>query len=307
MLSLEAQRFLDRLKRRKGKAMSEQTPQEARAYVAAQFKLTHKKPSDHLKVTDIVLRHHDIETPLRFYRPHAQELPALILYFHGGGFVAGNCDYVDSLCQKLADLTQALVISVDYHLAPEYPFPFGVHEGFNVLKTLVVHHQEYRFDPAKITLMGDSAGANFAAVITNMAFKEIPLYAQVLLYPTTDFAGDYPSLHEFSEGYFLSKADTDWAKRHYLADPHQAKDPLASPIFAGSLQGLPKTLIITAETDPLRDEGRAYAQHLITFGNEVHYHEYAGMIHCFVTFIDVFPQGGGVALQEVKNFLAFRE
>ncbi len=317
MLHPEAERFLDRMKRRKGKSMAEQTPQEARAYVAAQAKIGQKKPQDHLKVTDVILMHHpfkeqkiedrrqdtEVHTPLRFYRPAEVRTPALILYFHGGGFVAGNCDYVDSLCQKLAERNGALVISVDYHLAPEHPFPFAIYEGLSVLKTLMQHHQEYRFNPKQVILMGDSAGANIAAVITNLSFKEISLHAQVLLYPTTDFHGKYTSLNTFNKDYFLSKADTEWAKHYYLQDLKQAKNPVASPIFAKDLQGLPKTLIITAECDPLRDEGRAYAEHLISFGNEVHYHEYQGMIHCFVTFIDFFPKGGGQALAEIKAFL----
>ncbi len=312
MLAPEAQKFLDRLKRRKAKSMSEQTPLEARAYVAAQAKLGHKKHFADLKVTDIILTHHpaelklpEVNTPLRFYRPNASDRPALILYFHGGGFVAGNADYVDSLCQHLAEWSQALVISVDYHLAPEYRFPFAIYEGLSVLKTLFAHAHEYRFNRDQVTLMGDSAGGNLAAVITRLAVKEhnIPLYAQVLLYPDSNFMGDYPSHHQFASGYFLSRKDSQWAEKHYLGEMAHAKDPRASPLLAKDLLGLPKTLIITAQCDPLRDEGRAYAARLIEFGNEVYYHEYAGMIHCFITFFDFFPENAGKALTEVCNFL----
>src|ERR1700677_5021400 len=162
MLGAEAQKFLDRLNRHKAKPMADQTAQEARAYVAAQAKLGQKKHCQHLKVTDIILTHHladlenqEVHTPLRFYRPHDEPAPALILYFHGGGFVAGNADYVDSLCQHLAAESQALVISVEYQLAPEHPFPFPVFEGLGVLKTLFAHSEAYRFDPQKISLMGD--------------------------------------------------------------------------------------------------------------------------------------------------------
>ncbi len=312
MLAGEAQKFIDRLNRHRPKSLSEQTPQEARAYVAAQAKLGHKKHFPDLKITDIIVTHHpeklekvEVHTPLRFYRPvEGQKLP-LILYFHGGGFVAGNLDYVDSLCQHLSVESGALVVSVDYHLAPEYPFPFPVWEGSSLLQTLFLHADAYRFDPTKICIMGDSAGANLAAVITHQNRKDIPISAQVLLYPVTDFSGDYPSHTLFHENYFLSKDNMDWSRQHYLQDLSHVKDPLASPLWDQDIAELPKTLVITAECDPLRDEGRAYAAHLIQAGNEVYCHEYSGMIHCFVTFYDFFPLNAGKALREVCNFLKF--
>ncbi len=288
MLHSNSQKFLERLKRYRAKTLAEMTPAEARVYVAGQSKLSHKKPSCAIKVTDIILTHEETHTPLRFYRPLEGEDPPLILYFHGGGFVTGDLNYSDQLCQRLCEHLQALVVNVDYHLAPEYPFPFAVQEGLHILKTLLAHPHEYRFDATHVTLMGDSAGANIAAVITNLARESV--HALVLLYPVTDFAGSHASQTEFGEGFFLTKANTDWARGHYLQDLDKAKDPLASPLLDMHLKGLPKTLIIAAECDPLRDEARAYAKHLIGFGNEVHYVEFKGMVHCFATLVDFFPE-----------------
>lgn len=309
MLAPEAQKFLDRLKRTRAKPMNEMTALEAREYVAAQAKLTRKNHPYSIKVTDVVLTHHPenlneaVHTPLRFYRPNEEGIPALILYFHGGGFTAGNCDYVDPFCHRLAKVTGALVISVDYHLAPEYPFPFAIFEGLSVLEMLLQHSDSYRFDKKAVTLMGDSAGANLAAVISNQIAEKAQLHSQILLYPVTDFAREYESHHTYQEGYFLTKASMDWSRQHYLQDLTKANDPLASPIFATGLEALPRTLIVTAQHDPLRDEGRAYAQHLIRFGVEVYYHEYAGMIHCFATFVDFFAQTSTRLMGEASLFI----
>lgn len=313
MLAPVAQKFLERLKRSRAKPLNEQSYIEARTYVAAQAKLNHKKAGVDLKITDVILRHFPvdaeagaIETALRFYRPvssPASPLPPLIVYFHGGGFVTGNCDYTDLLCQQTALQSHSLVISVEYHLAPEYPFPFAIEEGASIIKTLFLHHEAYRFQQDSISLMGDSAGANIAAVITNQLKDTMALYAQILLYPVVDFAGQYPSHKEFGQNYFLTKKMMDWSRQLYLQDLSQVENPLASPILADNLTHLPKTLIITAGCDPLRDEGRAYAKRLIASGNAVSYFEYKGMIHCFMTFFNLFPGYSDKALQEVCKFL----
>lgn len=314
MLVSEAHTFLERLKRHKAKSMAELSPQEAREYVASQALLTRKRHRYTMKVTDIVLTHQPtnlnepIQTPLRFYRPNETETkPNLILYFHGGGFTAGNADYVDPFCHQLADTTKALVISVEYHLAPEHPFPFQIYEGISVLETLLGYVEAYRFDPDQIILMGDSAGANIAAVITNRLAEKLGLLGQVLLYPVTDFSREYASSSLYGQNYFLTKASMDWSRAHYLQDLKKASDPLASPLLDQNLKKIPRTLIITAEFDPLRDEGRAYAKHLIDFGVEVFYHEYAGMIHSFVTLVDVFPKTSARVLEEIREFLAFKK
>lgn len=310
MLGSEAQQFLERLKRHKAKPLAELSPQEAREYVASQAKLTRKRYRHTIKVTDIVLTHQavsefkeTVHTPLRFYRPNDTQHPPVIFYFHGGGFTAGNADYVDPFCHQLAIAAEALVISVEYHLAPEYAFPFQIFEGLSVIETLLSHADAYRFDPTQISLMGDSAGANIAAVLTNQLSAKLSLKSQVLLYPVTDFINDYPSHHLYGEDHFLTKANMDWSRSHYLQDLKKGKDSLASPVFAENLKNIPPTLVITAEFDPLRDEGRAYAKHLVDFGCKVTYHDYKGMIHCFATFVDVFPETSKVVIEEVAKFI----
>ena len=309
MLDSEAKKFLERIERYKPKPLADMTPDEARQYVAGQSKLSHKKSSSALHVSDVVLTHHpkeifdsEIRTPLRFYRPEGlKENPPLILYFHGGGFVTGDLNYSDQLCQILAEQLKMLVVSVEYRLAPEHSFPVPVHEGESILKTLLQHPNEYRFNTQKVILMGDSAGANIAAVVTNLMRASI--WKQILLYPSLDFSKEYESMRLFAEGYFLTKANLDWGHRHYIQNPHDKKNPIASPILDKKLAGLPETLIVTAEYDPLRDEGRVYAEHLIEQGNEVTYFEFPGVIHCFATMIDFFPTASKKLMTKILQFV----
>jgi acetyl esterase len=223
------------------------------------------------------------EIPVRIYRPEGNgPLPALV-YFHGGGWVIGNIETHDGSCRALTNGAQCVVISVDYRLAPESKFPAAADDSYAATKWVAEHAAELNIDPARIAVGGDSAGGNLAAVVALMAKEQggPALAYQVLVYPVTDYNLETASYRENAEGYLLSKNSMIWFWDHYLATPADGKNPHASPMQAADLAGLPPALVITAEFDPLRDEGAAYAERLKQAGVPVVYTLYPGMIHGF--------------------------
>ena len=227
--------------------------------------------------------------PVRVYVPDHAEPIATILLFHGGGFVIGDLDTHDATSRRLSTDVGAVVVSVDYRLAPEHPFPAAVEDADAALRWVVAHVADFGGDPDRVAVAGDSAGANLAAVAAQLATADgIPLAAQLLAYPTVDPDGDYPSTTENAEGYFLTRADMEWFFTRYLGVPidteraHElAADPRVSPLRATTLAGLPPAIVATAEFDPLRDEGDAYAAALAAAGVRVEHRQFPGLIHGF--------------------------
>lgn len=227
--------------------------------------------------------------PVRVYSPDAPFPVPSIVYFHGGGFVVGDLDTCDSLARRLCNDVGAVVVSVDYRLAPEHPFPAAVEDAEASVRWVVAHVSDYGGDPARVAVAGDSAGANLAATAAQLVTADgIQLAAQLLAYPPTDPGGDYPSTAENAEGYFLTRADMGWFFARYLGmdldDPRVAQlsaDPRVAPLRAPSLTGLPPTIVVTGEFDPLRDEGNAYAAALAAAGVHVEHRQFAGLIHGF--------------------------
>ncbi len=228
--------------------------------------------------------------PARAYRPEADGTTATIVYLHGGGFVIGDLDTHEGICRLLCRDTGAVVVSVDYRLAPEHPFPAAVDDAWAALTHVAAHIDEFGSDPARLVVGGDSAGGNLAAVCALQARDaDLPLAAQLLIYPAVDLLGDYASRHENAEGYFLTLADMAWFAAHYLgaadgSDPTAlalAKDPRLSPLHAPTLAGLAPAVVATAEFDPLRDEGDAYAAALADAGVRVEHRQFPGLIHGF--------------------------
>ncbi len=220
--------------------------------------------------------------PARIYRPEAEgELPTIV-FFHGGGFVIGDVDTHDNQCRVLCREAEAVVLSVGYRLAPEHPFPAAPEDCFAATRWAAEHVAELGGDAGRIAVAGDSAGGNLAAVTALMARDAggPALAAQLLIYPGTDFEGGYPSETENAEGFFLTRADMEWFREQYLAgaDP---TDPLLSPVHCPDLAGLPPAVVITAEFDPLRDQGDAYARALEEAGVHVIARSYGGLIHGF--------------------------
>ena len=224
------------------------------------------------------------DIPLRIFRPEADGVFPLVMFFHGGGWVIGDLDTHDEFCRQLCVGAASVVVSVDYRLAPEAKFPAAPEDCYAATCWAVEHASEMGADGTRLCVAGDSAGGNLAAAVSIMARDRAgpSIRHQLLMYPVTDFNFDTASYRENAEGYFLSQAMMRWFWGHYLADESQGSDPLASPLH-GNLTALPTATVITAEYDPLRDEGIAYAEALAAAGVAVEYRLFVGMIHGFAT------------------------
>lgn len=234
----------------------------------------------------------------RLYRPVARDGLPLLVFFHGGGFVIGNLDTHDNLCRTLALETSAVVVSVAYRLAPEARFPAAPEDCYAATRWLVEHAQDLGVDGSRVALAGDSAGGNLAIAVSRLARERRgpAIRHQCLFYPVTDAACDSPSYADFAEGYLLSRAMMGWFWAQYLEHPGQGDDPLASPLRDEYLQGLPPTTLLTAEYDPLRDEGEAFAERLQAAGVAVRLARCEGMVHGFVSMAP-FVEAAARALQ----------
>jgi acetyl esterase len=227
--------------------------------------------------------------PVRVYRPDVDGPVPTVMFFHGGGFVIGDLDTHDGVCRLLCRDAGAVVVSVDYRLAPEHHFPAAVEDAYAALRFVVEHIGDYGADGSRIAVAGDSAGGNLAAVCAQQAHADgVSLAAQLLIYPATDANGDYPSRTENAEGYFMSLADAYWFAEQYVGmSEAEARergvlaDPRLSPLLAESLEGLAPAIVVTAEFDVLRDEGNAYAAALEKAGVPVVQRELPGLIHGF--------------------------
>ncbi len=221
---------------------------------------------------------------LRVYTPMGEGPFPIVVFFHGGGFTIGSLDSHDPVARQLSAQAEAVVVSVDYRLAPEAPFPAAVDDSFAALSWVAANAAELGGDGARIAVCGDSAGGNLAAVACLLARDAggPAVRFQALIYPTTDARGGYPSIEENADGAFLSADTMRWFQEHYLAgSTESADDWRATPMLATDLAGLPPALVLTAEFDPLRDEGEAYAEALRAAGNEVDVKRYDGMTHMF--------------------------
>jgi acetyl esterase len=223
------------------------------------------------------------EIPVRIYTPEGEGPKGVLVFFHGSGFVIYNLDSHDAECRALAQRAGIIVVSVDYRLAPEHKFPAGPEDCYAATCWASDHAKELGGDPARMAVGGDSAGGCLAAVVCQMARNRNgpELQFQLLIYPVTDCRAGHPSMQENAEGYLLTRAQMLWFIDHYLRTPEDANDPLCSPLLANSFDALPPALVVTAEFDPLRDEGEAYAEKLRAAGVAVTLHRYDGMIHGF--------------------------
>ena len=234
------------------------------------------------------------EIPVRVFLPTEQRSPEIFLFFHGGGWVSGNIDSYTQLCGHLAEQTGRRVLSVDYRLAPEHRFPCGLEDCYAVARKLFAECGTLDIAPEDILLIGDSAGGNLAAAVSLMAADrgEFMPRRQVLLYPAvqSDFseASPFASVHENGQGYLLTaKMISDYLAL-YMQDETDRQNPYFSPLLAPVLSGQPETLIITAEFDPLRDEGEAYAARLREAGVPVTLHRVADALHGFFSLPPIF-------------------
>lgn len=228
--------------------------------------------------------------PLRLYVPEGAGPWPLTLFFHGGGFVACNLDTHDNVCRCLAARAQTLVVSVDYRLAPEAPFPAAVEDAVAALAWLREHAAELGGDASRIGVAGDSAGGNLAAVLAQLAHaRGWALRHQLLMYPVTDCAAESDSWRSCGQGYFLTRELMRWFLGQYLPGGRDAADPRASPLRAKSFAGLAPATIVTAEYDPLRDEGEAYALSLRLAGVPAELQRWPGQIHGYISMLGAIP------------------
>ncbi len=302
-LDPQVKTLLEQMARANLPPYEELTPKRARAQMAIACKLADKPEHVHA-VEDRSVPGPDGPLRLRIYRPsnHAN-LPGVV-FFHGGGWVMGNVQTHDVYCRALTNAAQMIVVSVDYRLAPEHKFPAAVEDAAAATNWIVQHAAELDVDPTRLAVAGDSAGGNLAAAVTLMARdRGTPMPAfQVLIYPVTDFRFDTDSYHENAEGYHLTRDGMLWAWRHYLEREQDGQSPYASPMSAEDLSQLPAALVITAQYDPLRDEGEAYAERLRAFGVPVQLTRYDGMIHGFARRLGTLDRADQ-ALREISAAL----
>jgi acetyl esterase len=234
-------------------------------------------------VTDTVIAGPGGDIPIRIYRPSTGTLP-VVVFFHGGGWVIGDLESHDHLCRVLAKKAECVVVAVDYRLAPEAKFPAAVDDAWTAVEWVTANSDEIDVDARRLAVAGDSAGGNLAAVVSVMAkdSEHVEIIHQALIYPVTDADCERPSMTDNAEGYFLTAEAMDWFHDHYAAADTDRSDPLYSPINA-DLTGVAPAVIVTAEFDPLRDQGNAYAIALTDAGVSVDHVEYGGMFHGFVS------------------------
>ena len=231
----------------------------------------------------------------RTYRPlgaTAGPLPTLI-YYHGGGFVIGTIATHDSTCRRLANKSRCQVISIEYRLAPEHPFPAPIDDGLAAFRHIRDNAASFGADPARLAVGGDSAGGQMAAVVCQTcrdAGEAMPAF-QMLIYPATDSSKESGSRKSFADGYFLTRELIDWFWKAHVPAGTDVTDLRLSPLLAKDFAGLPPAFVLTAGYDPLRDEGRAYADRLIDAGVKTTYVNYPGTIHGFFSLSRFLPQG----------------
>ena len=251
------------------------------------------------------------EIPVRVYWPATDgAVRPAIVYYHGGGWVIGGLDTHDNAARMLANATDAVVVFIDYRLAPEARYPVAAEDCYEGLRWTVAHAGALGVDPARIAVAGDSAGGNLAAVVALMARDRggPALRYQLLVYPCTDMDPErWPSMAENRNGYFLTTDSMVWFYDQYVPDPSDRTQPYASPIHAADVSGLPPAFVITAEFDPLRDEGEAYGARLQAAGVPTEVQRYDGMIHGFFGMTAMFEQARdahAVASAKVQAALA---
>lgn len=263
----------------------EQTRQSARLW---------GEPEPIEEVRDRVIAGPGGDLPLRIYTPTGTAPFAGLVYFHGGGWVVGSLETHEALCRSLANKAGCVVVAVDYRLAPENKFPAAFEDCYAATEWVIANAADFQVNPDQIAVGGDSAGGNLAAAVCLQAReKGLPIVFQLLIYPIVGYYNPGTASYlENAAGFGLSRAEMIWFTEAYLASPAEAKNPLAVPLEAENLAGLPPALIITAEYDPLRDEGELYAEKLQQAGVEVTLKQYKGIIHNFIRMGTLFDQAG---------------
>jgi acetyl esterase len=290
-LDPQAQALLDQMQEAGAPPFEQMTVGEARQAAYAFIDLQ-GAPEDVASVGHRFVPGPVCDLPVRIYTPEGEgPFPALV-YFHGSGWVILNIEVADIAARALTNRTGCVVVAVNYQKAPEHKFPVPFDDAYAATTWLAEHASELGIDPGRIGVAGDSAGGNLAAAVCLKARDEggPSLAYQLLIYPVTDYGWDKPSYLENAEGYLLQRETMRWFWGHYLASEAEGDNPLVSPLRAPDLSGLPPALIVTAEFDPLRDDGELYGQRLREAGVPVKISRYDGMIHGFFYMAGVLDQ-----------------
>ena len=303
-LDPQARAVLDQIAAIGGPPLHELSVREARQSLAAMAEMQ-GVPEDVAKIEDRTLPSPAGGIPVRIYTPAGRGSLPVLVYFHGGGWVIGSVEGNDVLCRALSNAAGCIVMSVDYRLAPEHPFPAAVDDAYHATLWAAENAAGIGGDSSRIAVGGDSAGGNLAAVVAQIArdHGKPSLKFQLLIYPVTDAACDTPSYSENADEYFLTRDAMAWFWNHYVPNKSDRRNPHASPL-AGNLEGLPPALVITAEYDPLRDEGERYAERLRAAGIPVRLIRYDGMIHGFLNMGAVIDKGRNAVQQSAAALRA---
>lgn len=303
-LKPDVARLLAVLEQVGGPDLSEMTPAEARAAFATTAATSPR--AEVASVVDHLVAGPHGEFTVRVYRPATagdHDLLPVLVWFHGGGWVVGDLETADPTCRALANRSGCCVVSVDYHLAPEHPYPAAVDDAVSAIEWVAARSGDLTVDAHRLAVGGDSAGGNLAAVAAQLlaAARGPKPRFQLLVYPATDLTLSHPSIDENGEGHLLTKATMRWFVTNYVGG-RDATNPRMSPLRSSDLSGLPPALVITAEFDPLRDEGEAYAHALQQAGVACELRRYDGQIHLFIGLFGMI-EDGDVALTHAAHAL----
>lgn len=242
--------------------------------------------------------------PVRIYRDLEQTGQPVMIYYHGGGFVLYGLDAHDRVCRRLCKMNNCIVVSVDYRLAPEHPFPASHEDAFTAIKWVRAHIEKHGGDASKLIVAGDSAGGNLSACMAHKCKREnIPLLAQILIYPWIDGKLNNPSIESNGHGYLLEKETTFWFQKQYTPRVEDRCHPHISPKYETDFTNLAPAFVLTAQYDPLLDDGYNYYQQLKAAGNRVEYKEYPQLIHGFFSIPGV-SKDAMQSFRDVRDFCA---
>jgi len=310
MLDPQAKALIDLIVERGLPPTHTLSPADARALYRDRRSFSQPEPQPMAEVLDLAAPGPHGAIPLRLYRPAGVTSPApTLVYFHGGGWVIGDLDTHDVLCRALAAAAGCVVVAVDYRMGPEHRFPAAPDDCLAATRWLQAQGASLGLDPTRFAVGGDSAGGNLAAVVC-LAWRDageaVPLKFQLLIYPATDMRAGAPSHTSNGQGYVLTSDTIAYFQRHYL-DASQQTDWRASPLLHADLAGLPPALVLTAGFDPLRDEGRQYADALSAAGTTAQTVCFERQIHGFITMgrvIDEANLATGLCAQALRRALA---
>lgn len=285
--------FLQQLADAGARSFSDQPPQESRKAFSGLIDLLPPASAEPAVIKDVEMPGPGGLLPLRIYTPKGDGPFAVLVYVHGGGFVIGSVEDYDAVCRELCCRVGCILVSVEYRLAPEAPFPAAAEDACAALDWVADHCGEFNGDPTRLAVGGDSAGGNLAAVSAQHARDRglQGLRAQLLVYPATQIGEETASMRDNAYGYLLTRADMDYFIGHYVPEGTDTADPRLAPRQASDFSGLAPAWVATCEYDPLRDEGEDYARALEGAGVTVKSERYAGAIHGTFSFFAVLDIG----------------